>query len=109
MDQTFIHEMINMTLCVLWYNKLSFVCLGLAAVHCNNRGGKDGAHTEVGRQRDQPGQGSRWQRPHTGEYSIKICIFNIRMCVCVFNCVSLSPSQTLTLGEVVCKRHYEKA
>lgn len=39
----------------------------LPAVHRKYWGWEDGAHTEVGRQGDQSGQGSQWKRPHTSK------------------------------------------
>lgn len=76
----FIHEMINVILGVV--NSLLFVFL-LAAVSCNNRRWEDGARTEVERQRDQSGQGSQRQSPHTGQCSHKTHSFHICMCVSV--------------------------
>lgn len=47
-----------------WFNVFS---LFVSAVHCDNREREDGARTEMGRQRDQSGQGSQRQCPHSGK------------------------------------------
>lgn len=83
----------------------------LSAVHCNSRGWEAGAHTEVGRQRDQSGPGSQRQRPHTGQHSHRMHPFIICMCVYCrfFKYFCLFLSQTLKLGDVVSTRLYERA
>lgn len=82
--------------------------LFVSTVHRNNRGWEDGAYTEVGRQRDQSGQGSQRQCPHSGKVLTQHLI-SISLCWLYSKCLFLSPSQTLKMGEIICKRNYEKA
>lgn len=78
--------------------------------HCRWRR-QVGARAEVGRQRDQSGQGRQRQRAHSGQWPRRMSPVSAGVSTgrLASHSESLSLSlQTLTFGEVVCKRNYEK-